>query len=51
MAIESVKKDNFLNVPVSTVASSLDPIDLPIFYHDYAFVHFLFWANYQRALP
>jgi hypothetical protein len=50
MANEWVKKDNFLNIPVSTVESSLGPIDLPIFYRDYAFAHFFFWINYERAL-
>lgn len=50
MANESMKKDGFLDVPTTTLTSSMGGIDLPIFYYDYAFVHFFFWVDHQRAL-
>jgi hypothetical protein len=49
MANESMKRDNFFDVPTTTAASSMGGIDLPILYYDYAFVHFFFWVEHQRT--
>jgi Acetoacetate decarboxylase (ADC) len=41
--------DRFFDVPVEKRATSRGVIDLPIFYRDFAYVHLLFWADYEKA--
>ncbi|MBN2078601.1 MAG: acetoacetate decarboxylase family protein [Spirochaetes bacterium] len=43
--------DTFFNVPVKKVNTAGGEIDLPIFYYDYGYAHFLFWADYERVFP
>ncbi len=44
-------RDQFFKVPVKKVKTAAGEIDLPIFYYDYSYAHFLFWADYDRVVP
>jgi hypothetical protein len=43
------RRDDFLEVPLKKFQTSQGAVDLPILYPDYAYAHFLFWTDYERA--
>ncbi len=45
----NAKADTFFNVPLKNFQTTKGVIDLPIFYPDYGYAHFFFWANYKKA--
>lgn len=47
----SAEKDNFFDVPLKKFQTSKGVIDLPIFYPDYGYAHFFFWADYNKVVP
>jgi hypothetical protein len=45
----NMQADTFFKEKTKTFRSSKGPAELPIFYYDYSYAHFLFFAEYQRA--
>ncbi len=41
--------DPFFDVPLEKVETSRGVVELPAFYQDYSYIHFLFWADYAKA--
>ncbi|TFH40047.1 MAG: hypothetical protein E4G96_08210 [Chrysiogenales bacterium] len=47
----NVTNDPFFQVPVEKFMTAKGEIDLPLFYYDYGYAHFLFWADYKKVVP
>ncbi|MBN1654749.1 MAG: acetoacetate decarboxylase family protein [Deltaproteobacteria bacterium] len=45
------KLEGFFDLPTKKVRLSQGEVDLPIFYSDYGYAHFLFWADYPKVVP
>jgi hypothetical protein len=45
------KRDPFFSVPIKKFQATLGAVDLPIFYYDYGYAHFFFWADCDKLLP
>jgi len=43
--------NNFFSVHTRKIETSQGEIDLPIFYYDFGYAHFWFWADYDKVLP
>jgi Acetoacetate decarboxylase (ADC) len=39
----------FFDVPLKKVPTSQGTVELPILYQDFGYIHFLFWADYEKA--
>jgi hypothetical protein len=47
----NTSSDQFFNVPMKKVQTSLGTFDLPILYQDYGYAHFLFWTDPDKVTP
>ncbi|MCX7678666.1 MAG: acetoacetate decarboxylase family protein [Spirochaetes bacterium] len=47
--MKTLPKEHFFTIPTETFKMSKGTVELPIYYYDYGYAHFIFFVNYDAA--